>query len=217
VTGREEDMTKRTFGLAMVLAAFGSTIAGTLNPPGPPAPTMVTLQQIYDGQRPGSDTCFDNVGTNRFVDCGSTGIGTSNGTVKDAQTGLVWLKNANCFGSTSWADANIKAGALASGQCGLTDGSKAGDWRLPTKDEWTAMFRPGCSPSPGGPTIPDRTGNACYAGGTPWAVNVQSADYWSSTTNANPTTAFALDLLSGNNSGGAKTLNLYAWPVRAER
>jgi hypothetical protein len=139
---------------------------------------MVTLQRIFDGQHPGSDTCFDNVGTNRFVDCGSTGLGTSNGTVKDAQTGLVWLKNANCFGLMSWADANIKAAALASGQCGLTDGSKAGDWRLATKDEWMAMFRPGCYPSPGGPTIPDRLGTRAYAGGTPWATNVQSADYW---------------------------------------
>jgi Protein of unknown function (DUF1566) len=217
VTGHEEDMTNRTFRLAIVLAAFGSTMAGSLTPPGPPAPTMVTLQQIYDGERPGSDTCFDNVGTNRFVDCGSTGLGTSNGTVKDAQTGLIWLKHASCFGATTWADANIKAAVLASGQCGLTDGSKAGDWRLPTKDEWMAMLRLGCYPSPGGPTIPDRSGNACYAGGTPWATNVQSADYWSSTSNANPTTAWALDLSSGNNSGGAKTLNLYAWPVRAER
>jgi hypothetical protein len=60
----------------MVLAAIGSTIAGNLNPPGRPAPTIVTLQQIVDRQHPGSDTCFDNVGTNRFVDCGSTAFGT---------------------------------------------------------------------------------------------------------------------------------------------
>jgi hypothetical protein len=31
------------------------------------------------------------------------------------------------------------AAQLADGQCGLSDGSKAGDWRLPTKDEWEAM------------------------------------------------------------------------------
>ena len=106
-----------------------------LEPPGPPAPTMVTLKQIHDRQHAGSDTCFDNAGTNRFVDCATTAFGTSNGTVKDTVTGLIWLKNANCFGLISWADANIKAGALASGQCGLADGSKPGDWRLPTLDE----------------------------------------------------------------------------------
>jgi hypothetical protein len=47
----------------MVLAAIGSTIAGNLNPPGRPAPTIVTLQQIVDRQHPGSD-------------CGSTAFGT---------------------------------------------------------------------------------------------------------------------------------------------
>jgi hypothetical protein len=66
---------------------------------------------------PLSDTCYDNSGTNRFVDCGTTGFGTSNGTVKDMQTGLIWLKNANCFGLTNWANANIKAAALANRQC----------------------------------------------------------------------------------------------------
>ncbi|HEU5180317.1 MAG TPA: hypothetical protein VFW45_05975 [Candidatus Polarisedimenticolia bacterium] len=100
---------------------------------------MVTLQQIYDRLHPTSDTCFDNSGTNRFVDCGTTGLGTSNGTVKDMQTGHIWLKNGNCFGLTNWADANIKAAALANGQCGLADGSKAGDWRLPTVEEWEAI------------------------------------------------------------------------------
>src|SRR5262245_6995997 len=121
--------------LGIVLGAMGLVIAGSLDPPGPPAPSMVTLQQLYERLHPTSDTCYDNVGTNRFVDCGTTGLGTSNGTVKDMQTGLIWLKNANCFGLTNWADANIKAAALASGQCGLADGSKPGDWRLPTLEE----------------------------------------------------------------------------------
>src|SRR5258705_6735407 len=133
-----ENTTKRRLVLVAVLAACGSVVAGNLNPPGPPAPTMVTLQQLYDRLRV-SDTCFDNLGTNRFVDCATTSLGTSNGTVKDMQTGLIWLKNANCFGLTSWANANIKAGALANGQCGLADGSKVGDWRLPTLEGRNAI------------------------------------------------------------------------------
>ena len=99
--------------------------AGDLEPPGSPAPTMVTLQEIFaklEGRPP--DTCFDNTG-NRFVDCG-------NGTIKDTETGLYWLKNANCFGINTWANANKDAAELAHGQCGLTDGSLPGDWRLPT-------------------------------------------------------------------------------------
>ena len=190
-------------------------VAGPLDPPGPPAPTMKTLQQVYDSLHPGSDTCYDNVGTH---DCAATTLGTSNGTVKDMQTGLIWLKNANCFGLITWADANIRAAALASGQCGLNDGSKAGDWRLPTLEEWEAMLMVSCYPFPGGPTIPDRTGNACYLTGQHWATNVQSNVYWSSTSNASiPSDAWAMDLFSREVNGGTKTFNLYVWPVRTGR
>jgi len=210
--------TKRLLALLSVLAASAPMVAGPLDPPGPPAPTMKTLQQVYDSLRPGSDTCFDNVGTNRFVDCATTTLGTSNGTVKDMQTGLVWLKNANCFGLITWADANIRAAALASGQCGLNDGSNAGDWRLPTLEEWEAMLMISCYPFPGGPTIPDRTGNACYLTGQQWATNVQSNPYWSSTSNAStPSDAWAMDLSSREVNGGTKTFNLYVWPVRTGR
>ena len=73
--------------------------------------------------------CFDNA--NRYVNCG-------NGTVTDTVTGLIWLQNANCFGVQNYATANQAAAGLADGQCGLTDGSSAGDWRLPTKAEWEA-------------------------------------------------------------------------------
>ena len=209
--------TKGLIALAAVVTTFGLVVAGSLNPPGPPAPTMVTLQQLYDRMR-GSDTCFDNSGTNRFVDCGTTGLGTSNGTVKDMQTGLIWLKNANCFGLTNWADANIKAGALANGQCGLADGSKVGDWRLPTVEEWSAINMISCYPQPGGPTIPDKTGTACYVGGIPWATSVQPNEYWSSSTNtAIPSEGWAMDLGAREANSATKTFNLYVWPVRVSR
>jgi hypothetical protein len=69
----------------------------------------------------------------RFTDNG-------NGTVTDNTTGLVWLKNASCFGDMNWYDAMSTAASLASGTCGLSDGSKAGDWRLPTYSEWESFF-----------------------------------------------------------------------------
>ena len=59
--------------------------------------------------------------------------GVPNGTVTDGT--LVWLQNAECFGRRNWNDATSAAASLKSGSCGLTDGSKAGQWRLPTKDE----------------------------------------------------------------------------------
>ena len=60
----------------------------------------------------------------RFTDNGD-------GTVTDNLTGLIWLKNANCFGQRTWANALSDCNNLASGSCGLTDGSSAGDWSLP--------------------------------------------------------------------------------------
>ena len=41
-----------------------------------------------------ADACCPS-GTGRYVDCG-------NGTVTDNETGLIWLKNANCFGEMGW-------------------------------------------------------------------------------------------------------------------
>ena len=40
----------------------------------------------------------------------------------------------------TWEEGMKWAAKVADGQCGLTDGSKAGDWRLPTIKEWGAMI-----------------------------------------------------------------------------
>jgi len=63
-----------------------------------------------------------------------------NGTVTDNTTGLIGLKNANCFGKQNWKTAMRNAAKLAHRQCGLRDGSKAGMWRLPTQNEWKVMI-----------------------------------------------------------------------------
>ena len=203
--------TKLFFSLAIGFLASGLVLAGTLDPPGPMAPTMVTLQQIYDAaQRPG---CFNkNPAGLRFVDCG-------NGTVQDTQTGLIWLKNANCLpvGGRDWASANRRAAKLAEGTadgsiCGLTDGSKAGAWRLPTKAEWEALVL--AYPSPCNPALPGPSGSGCYSA-SPWAIGVQSNMYWSSTSYAdNPGRAWQVYLNDGYVESGGKTGTRYVWPVR---
>jgi hypothetical protein len=66
--------------------------------------------------------------------CGDNG----NGTV--TVNGQVWLKDAGCLGQMNWQDATARAQRVADGWCGLTDQSKAGDWRLPTVDELKAMY-----------------------------------------------------------------------------
>ena len=66
----------------------------------------------------------------RFVDNGD-------GTVTDELTNLVWLKDADCIGGSWSYTTDLVAGLHSSApyNCGLSDGSEAGDWRLPTKDE----------------------------------------------------------------------------------
>ena len=56
----------------------------------------------------------------RFTDLG-------NGTVRDNETELIWLKNANCFRWKNFDKAMELVDELRSGQCGLSDGSIAGD------------------------------------------------------------------------------------------
>jgi hypothetical protein len=123
--------------------------------------------------------CYDNA--NRYVNCG-------NGTVTDTHTGLVWLQDAGCLEALPWAEANQAAAGLASGQCGLADGSKAGDWRLPSNAEWQAAVDAAknhpqlrCT----NPTLTDDSGSRCFGDGTGSSfTNVTSDGYWSSTTNS---------------------------------
>jgi hypothetical protein len=85
---------------------------------------------IYDLNIPQAEpTSFDFTATAiRFIDNGD-------GTVTDTLTNLVWLKNANCFGSLTWDNAMSSTGLIRSGWCELSDGSVAGDWRLPDIEE----------------------------------------------------------------------------------
>ena len=62
------------------------------------------------------------------------------GTVTDHLTGLIWLKNAGCFNPTNWDTALTDVNTLASGECGLADGSAAGAWRLPNMNELESLI-----------------------------------------------------------------------------
>jgi len=104
----------------------------------------------------------------RFTDNGD-------GTITDNLTGLIWLKNANCFEGRSWANAISDANGLADGDCGLTDGSSPGDWRLPNVRELQSLVDYGRY----NPALPS---------GHPF-TNVQSSVYWSSTTTASNTSS----------------------------
>jgi len=93
-----------------------------------------------DFKGPYAELMFDtSISGSRFTD-------NKNGTVTDNLTKLVWLKNTNCFGIQDWQSAVLAAQSLKEGHCGpnpdlvLSDGSSAGDWRLPTMAELCTLI-----------------------------------------------------------------------------
>lgn len=133
--------------------------------------------------------------TPRFTDNGD-------GTVLDNLTGLLWLKDANCFGTPRiWQEALNLANNLADSQCGLTDGSQAGDWRLPNVRELQSLIDYGRVV----PALPSAHPFLFVARGF----------YWSSTTSVgSPLDAWGVVLIEGSTFAGAKPLTWYVWPVR---
>ncbi len=140
----------------------------------------------------------------RFTDKG-------NGTVLDNLTRLIWLKNANAFGYQTWEQALASANALASGTAGLTDGSKAGDWRLPNVKELQSLIDRAYF----NPALSSASGTSQWTEGNPF-IGVQSDLYWSSTTYSdNSSNAWYVYLNDGFVNDGGKTNTRYVWPVRA--
>jgi Protein of unknown function (DUF1566) len=137
----------------------------------------------------------------------------NDGTVKDNLTNLIWLKNANCstISPAVWATAVSKARSLANGQCGLTDGSQPGDWRLPNVKELQSLIDFGFI----GPALSNAAGTAQWTEGHAFS-GVQLSLYWSSTTIAtNPEGAWSVDLDTGLTIPDAgKDISLPVWPVR---
>ncbi len=131
----------------------------------------------------------------RFTDNG-------NGTVTDNLNGLIWLKNANCFGFQAWATALVSANTLVSGKCGLTDGSSAGQWRLPSINELERLV----DASQYSPALPS---------GHPFSGVVNSS-YWSSSSYAGYTYyAWFVYMDYGSVYNYDKTYGSYVWPVRS--
>jgi len=98
------------------------------------------------------------------------------GTVTDNLTGLVWLKDANAFGTRNWATALTDCATLNSGEAGLSDGSVEGDWRLPNLHELESLRHMGFY----SPAVPNTAGTGKWSEGNPF-IGVQSGNYWSST------------------------------------
>lgn len=108
-----------------------------------------------------------------------------NGTVTDHLSGLIWLQDANCKGTMRWEAALTAANQLASGACGLSDGSTQGQWRMPNVNELESLVDV------------SQTRPAILAGASFTNVSLGSA-YWSSTTyTALPSSAMAIRFTDG--------------------
>jgi hypothetical protein len=110
----------------------------------------------------------------------------ANGTVYDSYRNLTWLKYADCFVLSNWSDASAQVSTLQSGVCGLSDGSAAGKWRLPTTAEMVRFLDEGFNAN----TLMDPLG----------FTNVQSIDYYLSYDSIlyNTKDAWSVNLLYGN-------------------
>lgn len=136
----------------------------------------------------------------------------ANGTVTDNLTGLIWLKDANAFGTLLWSNALTACSTLNSGEHGLADGSVEGDWRLPTIKELLSLL---CCRYYN-PALSNTAGTGHFEPGEPFA-NLQSW-YWSSSTRAGDTIqAWGIRMYNGFEESmpkGGPYYPPYVWPVR---
>ena len=135
------------------------------------------------------------------------------GTVTDNLTGLILLKDANCFGQRTWANALTDCNNLGDGDCGLTDGSAPGDWRLPNMRELQSLIHYGVH----GPALPNTAGTGHWTEGDPFTdVQDRGSFYWTSTTSAIVNNfVWMIFIEQGYTQVASKTNDFpYVWPVR---
>jgi len=173
------------------------SIAGSIEPPA----------NAVDGSGNPVPTTFP-----KFA-CRGSFMDNQDGTVTDCKTGMIWMKNANCFEPVKiWTDAIAACSTLASGSCDLNDGSSAGDWRLPTIEELK--------------TLPDRTyidptlsnakGDGQWSEGDAFTSVTSFMGYWSSTTlSTNADRAWGVWMHDGNVYWSWKGNHFYVWCVRS--
>lgn len=142
-----------------------------------------------------------------------------NGTVTDNLTGLIWLTNASCAGTTrNWATALSDVtqlntdGTMNSNNCGDTSngGSHQTDWRLPNVRELQSLIHYGSA----SPALPNTAGTGQWVAGDPFD-NALSYYYWSSSTYAHRTSyRWYVYLVDGFVYASGRTDSYYVWPVR---
>lgn len=178
-------------------------------------------------EKTGQVTCYDAGGVE--IPCAGTGqdgdlrpgvawpsprfVINGDGTVTDKLTGLVWLRHASCFGHRTWVEALGDAAGLASGSCGLTDGSAAGDWRLPSVTELLSLV----DYQYAAPSISNSAGTGQCTSGDPFYGLIW--DYWTSSSFAiDRSYAWEVNMAAGYAFERDKVaFPILVWPVRNGR
>ena len=188
-------MVLATITVFMATALFlpGLVSSGDMEPPGPPGPTMKTLDEIpptWSQKLDSTNGDASGCGSSRF-ECVLDGEA-----VLDKETGLVWERSP---------DTTEKTWISACSHCyDKLVGNRKG-WRLPTAEELASLIDK------------DGDGTGKYLpNGHPF-IGVQPWDYWSSTTTPD-TPGSAWGIFFGGGSvgyvGKSDILNCYAWCVR---
>ena len=158
-----------------------------------------------DFKRQYAELLFDKpIPDPRFMD-------NKDGTVTDNLTGLIWPKNTKCFKMMDWENAILAAKSLKDGDCGpdsaliLSDGSSAGDWRLPSMNELCILI----DYSRRNPALPNGHMFSDFPTGY----------YWSATTlDSHPGMAWIVYMESGTTCyDDIKNHAGHIWPVRGPK
>ena len=160
----------------------------------------------------GQMTCWDSEGA--VVDCTGTGqdgeiqagvespeprfTDNGDGTIKDNLTDRIWLKDWECpilnpgGMKTDWREAlDLTHGVLKDGICGLTDGSRIGDWHLPNIAELNSL-------------VDFENHNPALPTGAPF-TGVKNDLYWSDSTNRDiERTAWQINFSNGERTFSSK-------------
>jgi hypothetical protein len=153
-------------------------------------PAQAQLSTTANGPYYATPSWDQKLATNRFVILANW----NSEAVLDRETGLVWEKSPDTS-ARNWFNAQ--------GHCNNRSVGGRKGWRQPGVQELASLVDPTTSP---GPTLP---------AGHPF-VNVQSAIYWSGTTDATvPSSAWAVGFNNGGvGLGGAKSNTYPVWCVR---
>jgi hypothetical protein len=195
--------------LLLILLSLGVLSACNESPPRPAQPPSSEQSQTAPVLNP---RYRDGVVKSRETLTKGLQLGdeVSDGTVIDNQTGLIWLKNMDCFGQQNWKKAMQSVTNIAHGQCGLRDGSKPGMWRLPTIDELEAMLDNRYKR----PALSNAAGTGHWKEGDAFS-RVRMKRYWSSSPIiSRPGSIWSVNFGGGNVVMSKETDSHYVWPVR---